>query len=140
MVAAVVVHHGEQRDLVLRRGPHHAWRVHEVAVTLDVDREAAEIAVGESGTDRRRDAITDAIAAGVPQPMVVLLHRPEPMRPIADVAGLSDQRPVEILDLAPDFHRQSSCADRTCVPGERRRLAGPSLRLGTSLLGGFAAL
>ena len=36
VVGAVVVHHREQRDPVLRRGPQHAGRVHQVAVALDV--------------------------------------------------------------------------------------------------------
>src|SRR5215831_3932388 len=61
VIAAVVVHHREQRDLVLRRGPQHARCVHEVAVGLDADGEAAEVAVGKRGTHRRRRAVADAV-------------------------------------------------------------------------------
>src|SRR3974390_1044790 len=39
MIAAVVVHHVEQRNLVMRRSPQHAGREHQVAVALDVDRQ-----------------------------------------------------------------------------------------------------
>src|SRR5262245_16389606 len=76
VIAAVVVHHRKQRDLVLRGGPQHARCVHEVAVGLDADGEAAEVAIGERGTHRRRRAVTDAVAAGRAEPMVMLLHRP----------------------------------------------------------------
>ena len=47
VVRAVVVHHREQRDLVLGGGPQHAGRVHEVAVGLDADRKPPEVAVGD---------------------------------------------------------------------------------------------
>src|SRR5580693_5739840 len=40
MIAAIVVHDGEQRDFVPRGGPKHARRKHEVAIGLDGDRKA----------------------------------------------------------------------------------------------------
>src|SRR5262249_26274471 len=43
VIAAVVVHDREQWDLVARRGPQHARCVHQVAVGLDADGEAAQI-------------------------------------------------------------------------------------------------
>ena len=44
VIGAVVVHDAQQRNLVMRRGPQHAGRVHQVAVGLDADREAAVLA------------------------------------------------------------------------------------------------
>src|SRR6185369_15819761 len=69
--------------------------VHEVTVRLDVDGEATRVAVGERRADRRGRAVADAEAARAPDPVVVLLDRPEAVQPIADIAGLRNDRPVE---------------------------------------------
>src|SRR5262249_6235978 len=79
---AVVEHHGQLRNVVPCGGPQHAWCVHEIAVGLDVDREAAEIAVGERRADRGRGAVPHAISSRCPQPLIMLLHRPQPVRPV----------------------------------------------------------
>ena len=63
MIAAVVVHDGEQRDLVMRRGPQHAGSVVQIAVVLDVDGQAAVFLVGQRRAHRRRSAVADAVAA-----------------------------------------------------------------------------
>ena len=47
MVRAVVVHQGEQRDLVMRGRPPDTRRVEEVAVALNVHRDSALLLVGE---------------------------------------------------------------------------------------------
>src|SRR5262245_39370106 len=85
VVAAVVVHHGEKWDFVLRSGPQHAWCVHQVAVRLNADREPTEIAVGERRSNRGRGAVANAITAWPAEPMMVLLYRPQPIGPVADV-------------------------------------------------------
>src|SRR5215472_5896262 len=63
VIAAVVEHYGQLRNVVPCGGPQHTRRVHEIAVGLDVDREAAEIAVGERGTDRGGGAVPYAISS-----------------------------------------------------------------------------
>src|SRR6476469_7535809 len=42
MIAAIIVHHRQQWNLVPCRGPQHAGRIHEVAVRLEIDRERSE--------------------------------------------------------------------------------------------------
>ena len=66
VVAAVVVHHRKQRNLVPRRRPQHAGRVHEVAIRLEADRDAAEVAVGERRADGGGRRIADAVAPRAP--------------------------------------------------------------------------
>ena len=63
MIGAVVVHDDQERNAVVRRGPQHAGREHQVAVVLDADGEAAVLAIGERGADRCRRAVADAVAA-----------------------------------------------------------------------------
>ena len=41
VIRAVVVHHAQQRDAVVRRRPERARRVHQIAVGLDAHREPA---------------------------------------------------------------------------------------------------
>src|SRR4029077_10557901 len=76
MIAAIVVHYRKQRNFMSCRGPEHTWRVHEVAVGLNRNREAAEIAVRRSRATCRRRSIANAIAARAAQPVIVPLHRP----------------------------------------------------------------
>src|ERR1035437_10112827 len=140
MVAAVVVHHGEKRNFMPRRGPQHARRVHQIAVGLDAHGEPAEIAVGERGADRPARAVAHAVTARRSEPVVVLLHRPEPVRPVADIAGGRHQRPIEVLDLRPDLHGEASRADRARIPGQRRGLLAALLAFGIGLFGSLVAL
>ncbi len=140
VVAAVVVHHGELRDLVLCRRPQHARRIHQVAVGLDVDRDAAEVAVGERGAHRGRRAVADAEAAGAADPVMVLGERPQAVLPVAHVARLGNDRPVEALDRVVGFHHQARGADRARVPAERGGLLGAAFLLGVRFASGLAAL
>ena len=60
VIRAVVVHHRQQRDLVMRRRPQHAGRVEQVAVALDVHRQPAVLLVGQRAAHGRRRAVADA--------------------------------------------------------------------------------
>src|SRR6516164_11234521 len=107
-----------------RGRPQHTRGVHQIAVRLDADRKPSLGPVGERGADRRRRTIADAVAAWTAQPLVIALHCPEPLwGPIADIAG-GDQRPVEILDPAPQLHAQARRADRARVPCHSGRALG----------------
>ena len=66
--------------------------------------------------------------------MIVLVHRQQPPRPVAGVAGLHGHRPVEVLDLRVGLHHQPRGADRACVPGDRGELLGALAALVPSLL------
>jgi len=61
MIGAIVVHDGEQRNAVMRGGPENSRRVHQIAVALDVHRQAAVLAVRESRANRGWRAIADAV-------------------------------------------------------------------------------
>ena len=74
VIRAVVVHHREQRNPVMRRRPPHAGRVHEVAVALNRHRQPAVLLVRERGADRRGRAVADAGAAGAAERLVVLVE------------------------------------------------------------------
>ncbi len=105
--------HRQQRILCFAAGPQHAWRVHHVAVALDRDREAsANVAIAERTADRASHAVADAVAARAAEPLVVLLEWPQPERPAADVARFALRATSQVLDLAPDFHRETRGADR----------------------------
>ena len=55
VVGAVVVHHDQQRDPAVRRGPERSGVVHEVAVGLDVDDDRVGAAVRETDAERHAD-------------------------------------------------------------------------------------
>src|SRR5262249_53957051 len=82
VIGAVVVHHDQDRDLVMRRGPEHAGPVHEIAVVLDRHREDALVAVGERRADRRGRAVADTRAARAADEIIVLFRRPEILVPL----------------------------------------------------------
>jgi hypothetical protein len=46
MVTAIVVHDREERNAMVRGRPKNAGPVHKVAVILDIDAEAAVLAIG----------------------------------------------------------------------------------------------
>ena len=60
MVAAVVVHHAQQRNPVMRGGPQDTGRVHQVAVILDGDAQTAVFPVRQRGSGRRGRTVADA--------------------------------------------------------------------------------
>src|SRR5215831_2886735 len=63
VVGAVVVHDGEERDAVVGAGPEDAGSVHQVAIVLDVDGEAAVLAVSDGRPEGRGGTVADARAA-----------------------------------------------------------------------------
>ena len=69
----------------------------------------------------------------------MLVHRPQPVRPVEANAGYRHQRPIQILDLRPDFHRHTRRGDRARIPGQRRSLPGALAPVGKRFLGGLAA-
>ena len=77
MIGAVVVHHGEQRNVVMRRGPQNSGGIHQIAVILDIHREAAVFPVGERRAHRGGRAVTDAVAAGAADVLIVLVEIPQ---------------------------------------------------------------
>src|SRR6185437_11319447 len=82
-VEAIVVHHHQDRNFVLGRGPERARRDHEVAIADDRHGKPAMLAVGERRADRAAAAIADAVSAGIAEIVVCLVHLPEMMRPVA---------------------------------------------------------
>ncbi len=84
MIGAVVVHDGQQRDAVMRRRPQHARRVVQVAVALNIHRQAAMLAIRQRRAHRRRRAVADAVSAVSAEVLIVLLEIPHPQRPTAE--------------------------------------------------------
>src|SRR3982074_1873642 len=78
--------------------------------------------------------------AGAPEPLVVAVHLPEPVRPGPDAWARSDQRIVEILDVRPDLGAETRKADRAGVPADRTRLPAAVDRLPPRPFHRFAAL
>ena len=60
VIGAIIVHHREKRNVVMRRSPQHARRVHQVAIVLNIHREAAVFLVGQRRAHCRRRAVADA--------------------------------------------------------------------------------
>src|SRR6516225_7028736 len=89
---------------------------------------------------RGRSAVAHTRTAGAAEPLVVLVEFPEPVRPVADIAAGGDERPVEVLDGAPDFGGKPRRRDRGRVPGHGGRGSGPVVRLPMGLLERLAAL
>src|ERR1700730_9280878 len=81
MIAAIIVHHAEQRNLVMRGGPEDAGRVHQIAVTLDIYREAAVFAIGERGADGGGRTVANSVAALRADVVIVLIHIPQALGP-----------------------------------------------------------
>src|ERR1700682_4295421 len=60
MIAAVVVHDGEQWNLVMGGSPQNGGSVIEIAIALDVDRQAAVLLVGQRRAHGGRSIVADA--------------------------------------------------------------------------------
>ena len=73
-----------KRDAVMRRRPQHAGRVVEVAIALNVHRQAAMLAIRQRRAHRRRCSVADAISAVFTQVLIMLLEVPQPQRPTAE--------------------------------------------------------
>ncbi len=112
VVGAVVVHHDQHRDLVLRRDPQRAGVEHQVAVGLDVDHEALVVAVRQRHAERDADLGRGAeLGAGM---AVRLVEVPD----LADLAleVVRGQHPVLVLDDVPDLMGETPERDRRGVP------------------------
>src|SRR4029077_15901286 len=118
MIPAIIVHHAEQRNLVMRRRPKDAWRIHQIAVTLDIHREAAVFTIGERRADCGGRAVADAVASLCANVLVVPIEIPQALGPAVLKNGRGNKRPIAALDLVPDFSAQARRADGAGVPGD----------------------
>src|SRR5260221_9069414 len=84
MIGAIVVHDGQQRNAVMRRGPQNAGCVHQVPVALDVHGNAAVLFVGQGRADRGRRAVADSVSARGTDELVILIKIPKFHGPAAD--------------------------------------------------------
>src|SRR5207247_10386160 len=141
MVGAVVPHDGEHRNLMMRRRPERARRIHGVAVVLDIDAEPlVRFTMRERGAHRRGQTVTDAGATGSADELMMLVKGPQTMRPVGEAGIARHERPVFVLDLLPDFGRETRRADRARIPRIRRGLREHALtRLGLAFPGLVAA-
>ena len=90
VIRAVVVHHHEQWDVMMRRGPQYAGGVHQIAVAIDAHRQPPVFLVRQRGADRRRRAVAYARAARAADVLVVLGEIPQAHRPAAEKSYLGD--------------------------------------------------
>src|ERR1700737_5092130 len=117
MVGAVVPHDGEHRNLMMRRRPERAWGIHGVAVVLDVDAKAlVRCAMRERGAHRCRQTVADASSPGSTDELMMLVEGPQTMRPVGEAGIAGHERPVFVLDLLPNFGRETGRADRARIP------------------------
>src|SRR5207249_990623 len=94
-----------------------ARRIHGVAVVLDIDAEPlVRFTMRERGAHRRGQTVTDAGATGSADELMMLAEGPETMRPVGEAGVARHERPVFVLDLLPDFGRETRRADRARVP------------------------
>src|SRR5882757_1746054 len=120
MVAAIVVHDAEKRDLVVRRGPQNPGGVHQVPIALDGNSEAAVFFVGEGRAQRGRGSVADAVAAGTSDGLMVFVEIPETHGPVADPwRCLGGKRPVLVFNLRPELGAQAGNADGAGIPSIR---------------------
>ena len=103
MIRAVVVHHGEQRDAMMRGGPQDSVSHHQIAVGLNGNAEPAMFLVGDGGSQRGRRKITDAFAARAADELIMLGEIPKAQRPVAHPERIRHERPIFVLDLTPQF-------------------------------------
>ena len=68
MIGAVVVHHIEDRDAMMRGRPQRAGHEHQVAIALDRNADPSVPLVGERGARRGWRGVTDAGAARATPP------------------------------------------------------------------------
>src|SRR5262245_65991222 len=89
MVTAIVMHHRQQWNPVVCSSPEHTWRVHHVAIGLEVDRESSRIAVGQRRSYRGRRPIANSVTARATNVVIVLFHGPQLTRPTRQLAVAS---------------------------------------------------
>jgi hypothetical protein len=84
VIAAVIVHDRQQRNLVMGRGPQNTRGVVQIAVGLNVDGQAAVLAICKSCADRRRSVVADTAGTLAADVVIVLVHVPQTARPPTD--------------------------------------------------------
>src|SRR6186997_707734 len=104
--------------------PQHAGRVVQIAIRLNVDRQAAVLLVRERGAHGGWRPVADAVRAVSADELMMLPEVPQPRRPKALEYVARNERPVLPLDLAPDFRRQPGCGDGARVPAPCRFTQG----------------
>src|SRR5207302_9391544 len=64
MVGAIIVHHGQHWNPMVRGGPQHAGSVHQITIILDIHGQPAVLFVRKRGADGGRRAVSHAGSAG----------------------------------------------------------------------------
>src|SRR6185503_19483952 len=95
MVGAVVVHHAQEWNPVMRGGPQRSRGVHEVTVILNADAQPAMLPMSERRAHRNRQPASDGRGAAASERLIMLVDRPQTR------AGASNHRPVFVLDGLP---------------------------------------
>ena len=117
VVRAIVVHHAQHRNAMMRRCPQHCRSEEQVAVILNADGQAAILFICERSAHRCGGVVSDAAATLIADVLILLFKRPQPQRPPAEVPENRHQRPILVLDLRPQLGAQAAGADGACVPG-----------------------
>src|SRR5258708_17814199 len=123
MIGAVVVHHRQQRDLVMGRGPQHSRSVVQVAVALNAYRQPAMLLISEGCAHGSGSLVADARAALRADVVIGSAEVPQPRGPGTHEAVVRHERPVFILDLSPQFSRKACGADGALVPADGGKFA-----------------
>jgi len=97
MIGAVVMHYAKKGNAMVRCGPENARGIHQIAIALNVDREAAIFAVGERGADSGGSAVPDSCTTLTADILIMFVKRPETLRPASDKGGGGDERPILVL-------------------------------------------
>ena len=77
MIGTIVEHDRQQRDAMVRRGPQDSRGKQQIPVALDVHRQPAVFAVGESRANGGRGVVAHAAATRPADELVMLVERPE---------------------------------------------------------------
>src|SRR6058998_1208267 len=75
-----------------------------------------QLAMRERGAHRGGQTVTDAGATGSTDELMMLVEGPQTMRPVGEAGIARHERPVFVLDLLPDFGRETRRADRARIP------------------------
>src|SRR5579863_3834806 len=93
VIAAVVVHDGEQRDAMVRGSPKNSRRIIEIAIGLDAHRQSAMFAIRQSSAHGSRRAVAHTARALAADVLIMLVELPQPVRPVADETLPRNERP-----------------------------------------------
>src|ERR1700685_4564810 len=110
-------------------GPEHSRGIVQIAIALDIHRQASMLAISQRRPYRGRSAIADAGAALAANVLVMFFEIPQPRRPGAlEIVG-GYQRPILVLDLSPQFSRKPRRGDGAGIPAYGRQFTIPVARL-----------